>query len=154
MNVASLLKVTCPLLLIALVPGCTRAPQEAAKPEAIAPEVTKEAPAPTAPITKGEIVIKSEDDLNNIIKTGNVVVDFHGEAWCGPCQQLAPIFKKVAEETTNVTFAKVNVDEIKRTDLHGVPTLVFYKDGKEIERKTGAMNEEALRELIKKTFGL
>ncbi len=155
MNVASFAKVTCPLLLIALIPGCTRAPQpqEAAKPEAVAPEVTKEAPAPVAP-AKGEVVIKSEDDLKNIIKTGNVVVDFHGEAWCGPCQQLAPIFKKIAEDTPNVTFAKVNVDEVKRTDLHGVPTLVFYKDGNEIDRKTGAMNEAALRDLIKKTFGL
>jgi len=156
MNVASILKVTCPILLIAVIQGCSRAPQpqEAAKPEAAAPEISKEAPMPAAPTAKGEIIIKSEDELKNIIHTGNVVVDFHGEAWCGPCQQLAPIFKKVAEDTPNVTFAKVNVDEIKRPDLRGVPTIIFYKDGNEIERKTGYLDEAALRDLIKKTFGL
>lgn len=154
MNVASICKVACPILLLSIIQGCSRAPQpqEAAKPEAMAQEVAKETPAATT--AKGEIIIKSEEELNNIIKTGNVIVDFHGEAWCGPCQQLAPVYKKVSEDTPNVTFAKVNVDEVKRADLRGVPTLVFYKDGKELDRKTGALDEAALRDLIKKTFGL
>lgn len=104
-------------------------------------------------------VAMKELELNNVIKTGNVVVEFYAE-WCGPCQQLKPIFAKVAADTPHVTFTKVNADEIKNSNtltnlnLKGVPTLVFYKDGKEIDRKVGALNEATLRDLIKKTFRL
>lgn len=157
MNVSKLIYT---ILLIAVICGgvylfYTHFMKKAPKPEAPAPEITQEVPAePAAPVAKGVIEIKSEEELNNIIKTGNVIVDFHGEAWCGPCQQLAPVYKKVAEDTPNITFVKVNVDEVKRTDLHGVPTLVFFKEGKELDRKTGALDDATLRELIKKTFGL
>lgn len=101
----------------------------------------------------------AEKEFDNTIKTGNVVVEFY-EEWCDNCENLKSILAKVAEDTPHITFIKVDADEIKNSNIvaehkiKGVPTLVLYKGGKEIDRKAGALNETALRALIKKTFGL
>ncbi len=95
----------------------------------------------------------SLDELNSLIQTGNVVVDFHGEKWCGPCKMFAPIFAKVAASTPNVIFVKVDVDKLRTDDIRGVPTIIFYKDGNQMFRKTGSMTESQFRALIASTFG-
>lgn len=83
-----------------------------------------------------------------------VIVDFWAE-WCGPCKTMAPVFEETSKDYEGkVKFAKLNVEE--HNDLaakHGVmsiPTMVIFKDGKELDRIVGAMPKEKLKEEIDK----
>merc|ERR1719456_1859263 len=81
---------------------------------------------------------------------GLVVVDFTA-TWCGPCQRIAPVFAKLSEEMTDVTFVKVDVDENEETagacGIQAMPTFQFYKKGEKVHEFSGA-SEEKVREAI------
>ena len=70
-----------------------------------------------------------------------VLLDFWAE-WCGPCQILAPVMEKLAEQYDGkAVVAKVDVDEQRELAIQyrvmSVPTVIFLKDGKEVDRKIG-----------------
>lgn len=82
-----------------------------------------------------------------------VVVDFFA-TWCGPCQMLSPILIELEKEyCENVEFYKVDVDESQdcamRYGITAMPTLLFFKNGEELERKVGFLTKEELEEIIK-----
>jgi thioredoxin 1 len=88
---------------------------------------------------------------------GLVLVDFFAE-WCGPCKMLAPVIEEVAEDQKDkVKIGKVDVDENQTTGgqygVASIPTLIFFKDGKEIDRVTGFQSKEALEEKITEHAG-
>ena len=69
-----------------------------------------------------------------------VIVDFMAQ-WCGPCKMIAPKIKKLAELYPNVTFIKVDVDQmdpsfIASENVSAMPTFRFYKNGKAVEPLT------------------
>ena len=70
-----------------------------------------------------------------------VLVDFWA-AWCGPCRQMAPHFAAAAQQLPEVRFAKVDSDEAKQSSaaygIRSIPTLVLFKGGKEVARRSGA----------------
>ena len=70
-----------------------------------------------------------------------VVVDFTA-SWCGPCQRIAPVFAKLAEEMTDVVFVKVDVDEnaevAEECGIQSMPTFQFYKSGEKVHEFSGA----------------
>ncbi len=83
-----------------------------------------------------------------------VVVDFWA-SWCGPCMIMAPIFEQLARKYEGkVLMAKMNVDENlevpQRLGIYGIPTFVFFKNGKEIGRLVGAVGASGLEAEIKK----
>jgi thioredoxin 2 len=83
-----------------------------------------------------------------------VIVDFWAP-WCGPCKMMAPSFTNAAKSFPLKTlFAKVNTDEEQRLGarfaIRSIPTLILFKDGKEIERVSGALSEEQLKSLVRK----
>lgn len=97
--------------------------------------------------------IENGQIISEVLKTDKlVIVDFFA-TWCGPCQMLTPILvnldKKYSDE---VEIYKVNVDENQdaaiRYGVSAMPTLVFFKNGEEIERQVGYMDEEELSKLI------
>ena len=97
----------------------------------------------------------TENSFETETKKGNVIVDFWAE-WCGPCKMLGPVFEELSNEIKNVDFAKVNVDNNGELSgsagVKGIPTLILYKDGKEIDRIVGALSKEALKQKIESTF--
>lgn len=83
---------------------------------------------------------------------GTVLVDFWA-SWCMPCKMLSPVVDEVAEEVTSAKVAKVNVDEQQslaaRFNVMSIPTLIVFKDGKEVRRSVGVIPKEAVKELVK-----
>ena len=89
---------------------------------------------------------------NEIIENvGIALVDFYAD-WCGPCKMLSPIIDEIAEERTDITVGKVNVDEnnslAAKYNVMSIPTMIIFKNGKEQARVIGVrLKEDILAEL-------
>jgi thioredoxin 1 len=89
--------------------------------------------------------------LDGVVAEHDVVlVDFYAD-WCGPCQMLEPIVETLAAETEAVV-AKVDVDANQELaaayGVRGVPTLVLFADGEQVEELVGLRAEDELRALV------
>lgn len=94
----------------------------------------------------------NDSTFKETIASGVTLVDFWAP-WCGPCQMQIPILGKVAEAVgSRATIAKVNVDDTpvaaSQYGVRGIPTLVLFKDGKEVNRFVGVQRENALLSAI------
>ena len=77
-----------------------------------------------------------------------VVVDFWA-TWCGPCRMVSPILDELANEYQGkVKVVKVNVDEERelsgKYQIQAIPTIMFFKDGKMVDRVVGAESKASL----------
>ncbi len=80
------------------------------------------------------------------------LLDFYAD-WCGPCKIMEPIFEDLEKEYQGkVTFKRVDVeaegDLAAKYGIMSIPTFVLTKDGKELDRKVGAMPKEVLKNWI------
>ena len=75
-----------------------------------------------------------------LTKNEITVVDFWAP-WCSPCRVLGPIIEELAGENTDVSIGKMNVDSNSNTaagfSIRGIPTTIFFKNGKESDRLVG-----------------
>ena len=83
-----------------------------------------------------------------------VLVDFWAE-WCAPCRMLAPTIDAIAEQFNETAgVVKVNVDDntatAQRYGIKGIPTLILFSAGKEVERVVGATSKESISRMIEK----
>ena len=81
-----------------------------------------------------------------------VIVDFWAP-WCGPCKMMGPNFEKAATKFPLKTlFVKVNTENEQnlgaRFSIRSIPTLIIFKDGKEVHRASGALDETTLTNLV------
>ena len=83
-----------------------------------------------------------------------VLVDFWAE-WCAPCRMLGPTIDAIAEQFSETAGGvKVNVDDntatAQRYGIKGIPTLILFSAGKEVERVVGATSKESISRMIEK----
>ena len=90
----------------------------------------------------------SDEVLN---QDGFVIVDFNAD-WCGPCQMLKPILDEIRREREDIKIVSVNVDKeeelSERFDILSIPTLIIFKDGKEINRSVGFRPIDDIEEMM------
>ncbi len=91
------------------------------------------------------------NNFNEQIKEGVVLVDFFA-TWCGPCKMQSPVLEELKEDRSDVKVVKIDVDqETEIARLYGVmsiPTLILFKDGKEVAKNVGFMPKELLVQWI------
>lgn len=93
----------------------------------------------------------NEKDFDTTVKNSEkpVVLKFTADWWPG-CKQLGPVVSSVSEDLNQIDFYSVDVDESpnlpKQFGVMSIPTMILFKDGKEVDRVTGAIPEEAVRE--------
>ena len=80
-----------------------------------------------------------------------VIVDFWAE-WCGPCRMLAPELEAFANENTDIKVGKVNIDDETplaiQYKVEVIPTIIVFKNGKEVNRSIGYVKKEQIKSLI------
>ena len=97
--------------------------------------------------------IENGQIINEVTKSEKlVIVDFFA-TWCVPCQMMSEVLRDTEEEYEDVIEVfKVDIDENQETairyDVTSMPTLVFFKDGEEVERKIGYIEKEELVSII------
>lgn len=96
----------------------------------------------------------SDNNFKEEVEDSNipVVVDFWAE-WCGPCKMIAPVIEQLAKTYEGkVKIVKLNVDEnpSKPSELgiRGIPTLMLFKGGKQVDTKVGAHPQDKIASWI------
>ncbi|MHC4971838.1 MAG: thioredoxin [Planctomycetota bacterium] len=98
-------------------------------------------------------VLNDENFSSEVLESGvPVMVDFYA-TWCGPCKALSPIVEKLAADFDGqLKVGKLNIDEAPQTPgqfaVQAVPTIVFFKDGKVVDKLVGLKKESELRSRI------
>jgi thioredoxin 1 len=86
------------------------------------------------------------------IKEGVFLIDFYAD-WCGPCRMLTPVLEGVARDMQGkVTVAKLDIDKNQKVasayQVTSVPTMILFKNGKEVGRLVGLRDAEGIKKFI------
>jgi thioredoxin 1 len=97
----------------------------------------------------------TDENIKEIINSGKpVVIDFWAE-WCGPCRMVGPVVEELAKVYEGqVQIGKMNVDENveipKEYGIRNIPTILFFKDGKLVDKQVGSTQKSVLIQKIEK----
>jgi len=105
----------------------------------------------------GENIVHVNDNNFNdeVIKSEMLVLVDFWAAWCGPCKMVAPTIESIADEYKGrLKVCKLNVDENPTTAttyrITGIPSLIFFKDGKVADMLVGAVPKEEITEVVER----
>ena len=95
-----------------------------------------------------KVITITDNDFDKTVKKGITMVDFWA-VWCGPCRRQGPIVEEIANEVgKKIKIGKLDVDNNKVTsntfNVRNIPTLIIFKDGKEVKRLVGLQDKQTL----------
>ena len=94
----------------------------------------------------------TKDGFDKALSQGKLMMVDFWASWCGPCRMLGPVIEQLGNQYPDVVVGKVNVDDEQelamRYGVMSIPTVIFFKDGKEIDRKVGVMPPEAFVQVL------
>ncbi len=101
---------------------------------------------------KDNLIHLSDENFQQEISKGLTLVDFHA-TWCGPCRMITPIVEQLAGMVQGkAKIAKIDIDQAQETtaslQITSVPTLILFKDGKELKRVVGVKDLDYLLNLV------
>ena len=105
----------------------------------------------------GGVITVDQLHISDLLKQHPaLVIDFWAE-WCGPCRKVGPVIEELAQEFAGkVTFGKCNTDEnpqlARQLDISAIPNIVFFSNGRMVDRVIGAYPKEAIREKIIRNY--
>ncbi len=96
--------------------------------------------------------ITAENFEQEVMKSERVVLLDFFATWCGPCRMIGPIIEEIAEEEPSVKVGKIDVDQegdlASQFQIFSIPTLVVVKDGKVVQKATGARSKEEILAML------
>ena len=98
-------------------------------------------------------LVITDSNFDELLKSGKpMVVDFWAE-WCGPCKMIGPIIEELAHEYEDkVVIGKLDVDAnndvSSRFGIRNIPTILFFKDGVQVDKQVGAAQKSVFVQKI------
>ncbi len=87
-----------------------------------------------------------DENLLDLVKEGIYIVDFYAD-WCGPCKMMSSVLENI-----DINVIKVNTDTHQELaaqyGIMSIPTLIFFKDGKEVKKEVGFKSADELKNIL------
>ncbi|MHA2223724.1 MAG: thioredoxin [Candidatus Hodarchaeales archaeon] len=106
-------------------------------------------------VNRNGVTEVTDANIDEIIQSSPlpVLVDFSADAWCRPCQVMAPVYEELSKEFANrLLFIKINTDHNPQTSgkykIFSVPTFMVFKSGKRITQRSGASTKVKFKSWI------
>jgi thioredoxin 1 len=101
-------------------------------------------------------VVVSDSNFDDFVKNHDRVVVDCWAAWCGPCRMISPVIEQLSEERNDISFAKLDVDQNRnvpmRYGIMSIPTLLYFKNGKLVDKTLGAIPRSIIEGRLAKLF--
>jgi len=103
-----------------------------------------------------QVIHLDDENFKQNISSGVTLVDFFAE-WCGPCKMITPIVARLSQSFAGkAKIAKIDIDKSPEVttdfEVTSIPTLILFKDGKEVKRIVGLRDEETLKSMIESSL--
>mgnify|MGYP000851351841 FL=1 len=103
-------------------------------------------------------VTLTQENFEQTVSAGGIVLVDFWATWCGPCRQFGPIFEEVSEKYPDIVFGKIDTDDQQQlamaAQITSIPTLMVFRDGIVVFRQSGALPLSALEDLISQVQNL
>ena len=103
-------------------------------------------------------VTLTQENFEQTVSAGGIVLVDFWATWCGPCRQFGPIFEEASEKYPDIVFGKIDTDDQQQlamaAQITSIPTLMVFRDGIVVFRQAGALPLSALEDLISQVQNL
>ena len=103
-------------------------------------------------------VTLTQENFEQTVSAGGIVLVDFWATWCGPCRQFGPIFEEASEKYPDIVFGKSDTDDQQQlamaAQITSIPTLMVFRDGIVVFRQSGALPLSALEDLISQVQNL